>query len=303
MSQTKAQLIDNLVSPITGALGSASAPTFSFTSDPNTGIYSPVADQVAISTNGQGRLFIDATGNIKTAWVNDAFLGTYFDATYYQGFTFGTSARILYIDNLANDTRADIVFRNGAAGTLSEKLRITAAGLVGIGTSSPGNTLDTAGAVDFRTIGNQTFDAGNKATCNVGNYTTYNTSCGSLFTLGIQNTSAMNAGAVFRYTFGLAGNANGQDLTFSSVVTTGTVAERLRIDSSGRLLVGTSSTGSVNTKSIEIHNAGTATNQPAFQVYSYPGASAVDVGYFNFFKSRGSSVGTTHLLPVVIVLG
>jgi hypothetical protein len=38
MSQTKAQLIDNLVSPITGALGSASAPTFSFTADPNTGI-------------------------------------------------------------------------------------------------------------------------------------------------------------------------------------------------------------------------------------------------------------------------
>jgi hypothetical protein len=56
MSQTKAQLIDNLVSPITGALGSASAPTFSFTADPNTGLYSPGADQVAISTNGTGQV-------------------------------------------------------------------------------------------------------------------------------------------------------------------------------------------------------------------------------------------------------
>jgi hypothetical protein len=60
MSQTKAQLIDNLVQPITGAAGSASAPTFSFTADPNTGLYSPGADQVAVATNGTGRLFVDA---------------------------------------------------------------------------------------------------------------------------------------------------------------------------------------------------------------------------------------------------
>jgi hypothetical protein len=65
MSQTKAQLIDNLVQPITGAAGSASAPTFSFTADPNTGLYSPGADQVAVATNGTGRLFVDASG---TGW-------------------------------------------------------------------------------------------------------------------------------------------------------------------------------------------------------------------------------------------
>jgi hypothetical protein len=64
MSQTKAQLIDNLVQPITGALGSASAPTFSFTADPNTGVYSPGADQLAFSTGGTGRLFIDASGRV-----------------------------------------------------------------------------------------------------------------------------------------------------------------------------------------------------------------------------------------------
>jgi hypothetical protein len=79
MSQTKAQLIDNLVSPITGALGSASAPTFSFTADPNTGIYSPGADQLAISTNGTGRLFVDASGmlvrNIASGPLSAAVLG------------------------------------------------------------------------------------------------------------------------------------------------------------------------------------------------------------------------------------
>jgi hypothetical protein len=45
-------------------LGSAAAPSFAFTGDLNTGIYSPGANQVAISTNGAGRLFVNASGNI-----------------------------------------------------------------------------------------------------------------------------------------------------------------------------------------------------------------------------------------------
>jgi hypothetical protein len=46
------------------ALGSAASPTLKFTGDPNTGIYSPGADQLAVATNGTGRLFIDASGNV-----------------------------------------------------------------------------------------------------------------------------------------------------------------------------------------------------------------------------------------------
>jgi len=44
------------------ASGTAAAPSLSILGDPNTGIYSPGADQVAISTNGSGRFFIDSTG-------------------------------------------------------------------------------------------------------------------------------------------------------------------------------------------------------------------------------------------------
>jgi hypothetical protein len=46
------------------ALGSAATPSLKFTGDTNTGIYSPGADQVAISTGGSGRLFVDASGNV-----------------------------------------------------------------------------------------------------------------------------------------------------------------------------------------------------------------------------------------------
>jgi sugar lactone lactonase YvrE len=46
------------------ALGTATAPTVTFTGDTNTGIYSPGADQLAISTNGVQRVLFDAAGNI-----------------------------------------------------------------------------------------------------------------------------------------------------------------------------------------------------------------------------------------------
>jgi hypothetical protein len=42
--------------------GTAAAPGIAFETDPNTGIYSPGADQLAVATNGTGRLFISSTG-------------------------------------------------------------------------------------------------------------------------------------------------------------------------------------------------------------------------------------------------
>ena len=44
------------------AAGTAAAPSIAFTGDTNTGIYSPGADQLAISTGGTVRLFVDANG-------------------------------------------------------------------------------------------------------------------------------------------------------------------------------------------------------------------------------------------------
>ena len=44
--------------------GTAAAPGIAFETDPNTGIYSPGADQLAVSTGGTGRLFVDASGNV-----------------------------------------------------------------------------------------------------------------------------------------------------------------------------------------------------------------------------------------------
>jgi hypothetical protein len=80
-------------------------------------------------------------------------------------------------------------------------------------------------------------------------------------------------------------------------------SEVARIDTSGRFLVGTSTSGSVQTKTIELHNEGTSTAQPAYQVYSYPGATPTNAGYFDFYKSRGSTIGTRTIVASGDTLG
>jgi len=57
--------VDSLSTPaVTNAAGSASSPTITFTGDTNTGLYSPGADQVAVTTGGTARLFVDASGRL-----------------------------------------------------------------------------------------------------------------------------------------------------------------------------------------------------------------------------------------------
>jgi hypothetical protein len=53
---------DTLTGVLSVAAGTAALPGLAIASDPNTGIYSPGADQLALSTAGNGRLFIDGTG-------------------------------------------------------------------------------------------------------------------------------------------------------------------------------------------------------------------------------------------------
>jgi hypothetical protein len=120
MSQTKAQLIDNLVSPITGALGSAAAPTFSFTADPNTGLYSPGGDQLAFATGGTGRLFIDSSGRllVGTSTARSNFFGTTLSSlTQTEGIGGSTARGSLSVINndVSNNPPYVLLGRSGAA--------------------------------------------------------------------------------------------------------------------------------------------------------------------------------------------
>ncbi len=87
------------------ALGSAGAPTVTFTGDLNTGIYSPTADTVSVATAGVERLRVDATGQIEAvssgtaaapvySFINDADTGLYLASGNTLGIATSGTARV-----------------------------------------------------------------------------------------------------------------------------------------------------------------------------------------------------------------
>lgn len=151
----------------------------------------------------------------------------------------------------------------------TERLRVDSSGRVGIGESSPAANLEITPGTGAGTL-------------------LLNNASGSM-TDGALNIEVGSGGVLYetRKTGGLA------HIWYT------TAAERMRIDTSGRLLVGTSSSSSVLTNTVELHAAGTGIAQPAYLTYSFPGAapgSETNCGYLQFYKSRGSSVGTNTIV-------
>ncbi len=154
---------------VSAALGAAATPSISFTGDLNTGIYSPGADQVAISTNGAGRLFVDASGGIsigasstpgallgvtrgaaslldlhRTGVAGEARLNFYNDNSASAATVAGRIAGLLTTTTAGSESGA-LLFVTNNSGTVGERARITAEGRLGLGTSSPAELLHVSG--------------------------------------------------------------------------------------------------------------------------------------------------------------
>lgn len=193
------------------------------------------------STDANGNVTIDpaGTGSIVAAQVASSSLDIEGDRTDAQitlkggsagagiqlfGSTYTNYAGAMYLDATASTTGtndAQMVFRTGSSP--SEAMRIDSSGNVGIGTASPSGVLHTAGSGD-QTV---TLQAGGESKLEMkidGN----SDGCSIRFS----DSDAASQGQI-RY----------QHSTDALVIYTNGNNERMRLDSSGNLLVGTTTNG------------------------------------------------------------
>jgi hypothetical protein len=140
--------------PVDVPLGAVGTPSLTFTGDLNTGIYSPGADQLAISTNGTSRIVVDASGNVNidsNTFYVDAANNRVGLGTSSPGYPLTVNGRISYVGAIGEgaDTTlssASTQVRIAESSTWqslslytagSSRLFINSSGNVGIGTQSP----------------------------------------------------------------------------------------------------------------------------------------------------------------------
>jgi hypothetical protein len=222
------------------AAGSAAAPSLILGNDLTTGLYSPGAGQVAISTNGSARLYVASDGKVG---VGTNSPGSALQVNGSGGIRVnedGAGTKLLQLRSDYSSLGPAInVFSNDPLLFLTnntERLRITSAGLVGIGTSSPGTKLEVSNTGTYGVIYQPSL------------YINNSSSGGT-----VSNTTGL--GAIGWRIDGLYDVANIEAVrevpssgTYSALVfrtnptnaATGAGTERMRIDSSGRVGIGTS---------------------------------------------------------------
>ena len=235
------------------ALGSAAAPSISFSGDTDNGIYSPGANQVAISTSGTGRLFVTSDGlvgigtsapgyildcsqsantdvavNVTNSNASSGAIAEFrasngTNSAWYgiggTGYTPYAQIRpngaAIYTSSAAgiglsaDNASGYITFGTGSGAT--ERMRLDSSGRLGIGTSSPSDSvLDVNGNIRARSIASDPIN-----------------SAANIYALaGVGGTLSS---LLWRF------------VTGANDVSAGT--ERMRLDSSGRLGIGTSAPG------------------------------------------------------------
>ncbi len=302
------------------ALGSAASPSLKFTGDTNTGIYSPGADQVAISTGGTGRLFVsngtvgigttspvhqlEVNGSIASSPGSGGYLRLFeADNTRRNYITLGADADGSYIDT-AYSTGGSFDLRFKTA--VGERMRIDSSGRLLVGTSSSqtigalNNNLQVAGnttfgsSASYLSYANSTssprISLGHSRGGTVGTHTAVanGDGLGRLDFYGSDGTGFINAALIEAKVDGTPGTNDmpGRLEFWTTADGASSLSRRMIIDNQGRLLVGTATTGGMNGGTI-VAGDQSATGGAVALAVKYTGTDAI-----NTFGSAYSSANT-----------
>jgi hypothetical protein len=283
-------------------LGTAAAPSIAIEGDEDTGVFSPGANQLAISTNGTGRLFVSSNPHVgigvspnassassQVLEVGPSTFSSIGNDSYQGSNWFYTGAAYVYKNSAAATQyvqgSGNHIWLTAAAGTagnavtFSEKMRITDAGLVGLGTSTPQtlcHIIDTNPLVVGDSSGSLavTYETGTTAVGQGGGiFLGIPASAGSFFSTYIkaarESATSTNSAAA---------------LVFGTRVNSGSNTERVRITAAGLVGIGTTS------PSTTLHLDGTVSNGPKLRV----SRGAGNTNYLELGTSGGTSTITAN---------
>ena len=227
------------------AAGTAALPAFAFDDDPDTGIYRTGADGLGFSTGGTGRLFINSSGRVGVGATNPqarlhvAESGgatiSLQDSSANNGVNYasiqadGTTALVLKASG--GTTSKAIKFLSS---TTAEAMRIDSSGRVGIGTPAPARLLDVNDSADFAVPNGEGLRLGYRGQTKVAY-------------IGIDANDSYSATQSWANScwIGFDSQASAKNILYRAntnhIFYGVNAAERMRIDSSGRVGIGTPS--------------------------------------------------------------
>jgi hypothetical protein len=257
--------------------GTAAAPSIYFKdSGTDTGIYSPGTDQVAITTGGTGRLFVDSSGRVGLGTSSPSGtleVGAVSGAVTAGDLTVttGSTTATVTIGRLSSTGNDNTIFNiRNRAGTSTLYMN-SGDGRLGIGTTAPNRKLEVSDA-----------SADNLIRVN----TTGATKSGIEFASGGTVYSQLYFNNVAPYDLSIL-----QQYTTGSLILGTNNTERARIDSSGRLLVGTSTSNSTFDSAVQIAGGSSLGTQLISRFNNNGGGPVLYLA-----KSRSGTVGTNTIV-------